>query len=236
AACLGEGTAEVSLEWIHGEADPVTLQPGSRLPAGAILLSRSPVTVAADETWAEALVSKLAGHGTGDRGSPVFRRLLKGYLATVIVIGIAIFSVWTSRGEALTGLQAMISVFVVSCPCALGVAVPLADEWAAARLARSGAFVRRASFWPRLRRVRHVILDKTGTLTLERPELENPDAVDALDDESALALARLTRGSLHPVSRTLLESLGHRGQKLLESHSEVPVREIPGQGVGCVSS
>lgn len=236
AACLGEGTAEVSLEWIHGEADPVTLQPGSRLPAGAILLSRNPVTVIADETWAESLISKLAGQGAGDRGSPVFRRLLKGYLATVIAIGVTVFAVWSTWGEALTGLQAMISVFVVSCPCALGVAVPLADEWAAARLARSGAFVRRASLWPRLRRVRHVILDKTGTLTLERPELENPDAVDALDDESALALARLTRGSLHPVSRTLLESLGHRGQKLLESHSEVPVREIPGQGVGCVSS
>jgi Cu2+-exporting ATPase len=231
SSCLSEGIAEVSLEWIHGEADPVTLLPGARLPAGAILLGRQPVTVTADETWADSLISKLIADTTGDRGSPVFQRLLKVYLAVVLVLGVAVFAAWTVGGDVRTGLQAMISVFVVSCPCALGVAVPLADEWAAARLARAGAFVRRASLWPRLRRVKHVIFDKTGTLTLERPLLENPAAVDALDDHAALALARLTRGSLHPVSRTLLETLGNRGQRLLEVLGPVDVTEIPGHGV-----
>ena len=231
SSCLSDGIAEVSLEWIHGEADPVTLLPGARLPAGAILLGRQPVTVTADETWADSLISKLIANTTGDRGSPVFQRLLKVYLAVVLVIGVAVFAAWTMGGDVRTGLQAMISVFVVSCPCALGVAVPLADEWAAARLARAGAFVRRASLWPRLRRVKHVIFDKTGTLTLERPLLENPAAVDALDDHAALALARLTRGSLHPVSRTLLETLGNRGQRLLEVLGPVDVEELPGQGV-----
>jgi Cu2+-exporting ATPase len=233
SACLSEGTAEVSLEWIHGEADPVTLLPGARLPAGAILLGRRPVTVTADETWADSLISKLTADTAGDRGSPVFQRLLKVYLAVVIVVGLMVFAGWSAMGDWRTGLQAMISVFVVSCPCALGVAVPLADEWAASRLARAGAFVRRGSLWPRLRRVKHVIFDKTGTLTLERPVLENPAAVDALDDHSALALARLTRGSLHPVSRTLLESLGSRGQRLLEVLGPVEVEEIPGLGVRC---
>ncbi|MCW1885704.1 heavy metal translocating P-type ATPase metal-binding domain-containing protein [Luteolibacter flavescens] len=231
SACLSDGTAEVSLEWIHGEADPVILHPGSRLPAGAILLGRRPVTVTADETWADSLISKLVADAFGDRGSPVFQRLLKIYLGVVLVTGVAVFAFWAMGGDARTGLQAMISVFVVSCPCALGVAVPLADEWAAARLARAGAFVRRASLWPRLRRVKHVVFDKTGTLTLERPLLENPAAVDALGDHAALALARLTRGSLHPVSRTLLEALGNRGQRLLEALGPVEVTEIPGQGV-----
>lgn len=233
SSCLSEGVAEVSLEWIHGEADPVTLLPGARLPAGAILLGRHPVTVTADETWADSLISKLTADTSGDRGSPVFQRLLKVYLSVVLVIGIAVFAVWSAWGDWRTGLQAMISVFVVSCPCALGVAVPLADEWAATRLARAGAFVRRASLWPRLRRVKHVIFDKTGTLTLERPELVNPAAVDGLDDLSALALARLTRGSLHPVSRTLLEAIGGRGQRLLETLGLVDVREFPGVGVRC---
>jgi Cu2+-exporting ATPase len=231
SACLSDGVAEVSLEWIHGEADPVTLLPGARLPAGAILLGRQPVTVTADETWADSLISKLVADTAGDRGSPVFQRLLKVYLSVVLVTGVAVFAIWARGRDVKTGLQAMISVFVVSCPCALGVAVPLADEWAAARLARAGAFVRRASLWPRLRRVKHVIFDKTGTLTLERPLLENPGTVDGLDDLAALALARLTRGSLHPVSRTLLESLGSRGQRLLEVLGPVDVEEIPGQGV-----
>jgi Cu2+-exporting ATPase len=235
SSCLSEGVAEVSLEWIHGEADPVTLLPGARLPAGAILLGRQPVTVTADETWADSLISKLTADSSGDRGSPVFQRLLKVYLAVVIVVGIAVFAGWSMAGAWRTGLQAMISVFVVSCPCALGVAVPLADEWAAARLARGGAFVRRASLWPRLRRVKHVIFDKTGTLTLERPELVNPAAVEGLDDLAALALARLTRGSLHPLARTLLEALGSRGQRLLETLGTVAVRDFPGVGVRCTS-
>jgi Cu2+-exporting ATPase len=230
---LAAGVAEVSLEWIHGEADPVTIRPGSRLPAGAILLSRRPVTVTADEAWADSLISKLTAESGTDRGSPVFQRLLRIYLSAVLLIGACTFAAWSWAGEWRTGLQAMISVFVVSCPCALGVAVPLADEWAAARFARAGAFVRRASLWARLRRVKHVIFDKTGTLTLERPVLVNPEAVDALDSCAALALARLTRGSLHPVSRTLLEALGTRGQRLLETPGPVTVEEIPGQGLRC---
>ena len=233
SSCLSDGVAEVSLEWIHGEAEPVTLLPGARLPAGAMLLGRRPVVVTADECWADSLISRLTADASGDRGSPVFQRLLRVYLAVVIVVGLVVFGVWAGSGDWRTGLQAMISVFVVSCPCALGVAVPLADEWAAARLARAGAFVRRASLWPRLRRVRHVVFDKTGTLTLERPELVNPAAVDALDDAAALALARLTRGSLHPVARTLLEALGARGQRLLETCGLREVREFPGSGVRC---
>jgi Cu2+-exporting ATPase len=232
---LTTGVAEVSLEWIHGEADPVTIRPGSRLPAGAILLSSQPVTLTADEAWADSLISKLTAESGTDRGSPVFQRLLRIYLAAVLLLGAATFAAWSWAGEWRTGLQAMISVFVVSCPCALGVAVPLADEWAAARFARAGAFVRRASLWPRLRRVKHVIFDKTGTLTLERPVLVNPEAVDALHSFAALALARLTRGSLHPVSRTLLEALGTRGQRLLETLGPLAVEEIPGQGLSCTA-
>jgi len=235
AACLSRGIAEVSLEWIHGESDPVTLQPGARLPAGAILLGREAVEVTADERWEDSLLSKLTAEGPGDRGSPVFQRLLRIYLAVVLLVGVAAFARWTAGGDWRTGLQAMISVFVVSCPCALGVAVPLADEMAAARLARAGAFVRHASLWPRLRRVKHLIFDKTGTLTFERPQLRNPEAVEALDNTASLALARLTRGSLHPVSRTLLEAIGTRGQMLLEADGTIPVEEIPGSGVRGVS-
>lgn len=235
SGCLAEGVADVSLEWIHGEADPVTMFPGMRLPAGAILLGRQSVTVTADETWADSLISKLVADTRGDRGSPVFQRLLKIYLIAVLVIGIVVFAAWTAVGKWPDSLQAMISVFVVSCPCALGVAVPLADEWAASRLARAGAFARRASLWPRLRRVKHVIFDKTGTLTLERPVLINPQEVEGLDRHASLALARLTRGSLHPVCRTLLESLGSRGQQLLDVYGEAGVEEIPGTGVRCNS-
>jgi Cu2+-exporting ATPase len=228
---LTEGEADFSLEWIHGEAEPVRFAAGSRLPAGAILLSRSPAVLTAGEMWEDSLLAKLTAPMTGERGSPGLDKLLRVYLSVVLVLGVAAMLFWGMRGDWLTGAQAMISVFVVSCPCALGVSIPLADDMAASAMERLGVFVRNASLWPRLRQVRKVIFDKTGTLTLERPVLENPDDVSNLDDGAALALARMTRGSLHPVSRSLLEALGMRGQKLLAEHGDGAPREFPGCGV-----
>jgi Cu2+-exporting ATPase len=228
---LSGNEADFSLEWIHGEADPVRFSAGSRLPAGAILLSRTPVAFLAEEKWEDSLLAKLTAASVGDRGTPGLDKLLRIYLSIVLVMGVAALVFWGWSGDWLTGAQAMISVFVVSCPCALGVAIPFADDMAASAMERLGVFVRHASLWSRLQRVRRVVFDKTGTLTLERPVLGNPDAVSSLDDQAALALARMTRGSLHPVARSLLEALGNRGQKLLEDHGHGETREFPGLGV-----
>jgi Cu2+-exporting ATPase len=232
---LAAGEADFSLEWIHGEAEPVRFSAGSRLSAGAILLSRTPALVEAGEKWEDSLLAKLIAPSGSERGSPGLDKLLRIYLTIVLVIGILAMVAWGWRNEWLLGLQAMISVFVVSCPCALGVAIPLADDLAASRVERLGVFVRTATLWPRLRRVRKVIFDKTGTLTLERPVLDNPNEVDGLDVPSALALAHMTRGSLHPVARSLLEALGTRGQKLLTQPGGGNLREFPGLGVSWVT-
>ncbi|GAA5481385.1 heavy metal translocating P-type ATPase [Haloferula sargassicola] len=231
AGTVSEHEAEVSLEWINGEAEPVLVHPGTRLPAGAILLSRQPITLTADQPWADSLLARLARRDDTERGSPVLQAVLRAYLVVVLLFGLGGLIGWIAAGHAVTGLQAMISVFVVSCPCALGVAIPLADELAASRAERQGAFVRTASLWSRLRQVKKVIFDKTGTLTLERPVLVDPEKVAALPDEAALALARLTAGSLHPVGRTLHEALGARGQRLLAEHGSAEIHDHPGQGV-----
>ena len=65
---LAAGEADFSLEWIHGEADPVRFSAGSRLPAGAILLSRTPAVVEAGEKWEDSLMAKLTAPSGGDRG------------------------------------------------------------------------------------------------------------------------------------------------------------------------
>ena len=228
---VAAGEAEFSLEWIHGEPDAVRFAAGMRLPAGAVLLSRAPATVEAGERWEDSLLAKLTAPNLTERGSPGLDRLLRVYLIVVLVLGVAALAGWCWLGHPWTGAQAMISVFIVSCPCALGVAIPLADDLAASAMERLGLYVRTATLWPRLRRIRRVVFDKTGTLTLERPALVNPETVDALDDTAALALARLTRSSLHPVSRALLEALGGRGQKLLENGDDAAPEEHPGLGV-----
>lgn len=231
ASTVSAEAAEVSLEWINGEAEPVVVNAGTRLPAGAILLSRKALTLRAEETWADSLLQRLTAQDHSERSSPTLQKLLRVYLVIVIIIGIAGLIGWIIVGQPITGVQAMISIFVVSCPCALGVAVPLADDLAAARAERAGAFVRSPTLWARLRNVRHVIFDKTGTLTLERPVLLSPESVTSLADDAALALARLTAGSLHPIGRTLLEALGARGQRLLSNNSNIEIIDHPGQGV-----
>ncbi|MBK1882100.1 heavy metal translocating P-type ATPase metal-binding domain-containing protein [Luteolibacter pohnpeiensis] len=232
AATLTSEIAEVSLEWIHGEPHPVTMKSGTVLPAGTILLSRSSVTVVARETWDQSLLSQLTAPSNSEASSPLLTKVLRAYLTAVLIIGMAGLGFWCLRGHAATGVQVMISIFVVSCPCALGIAIPMADERATKFAARAGAFVRNSTFWSRLPRVRKIVFDKTGTLTLERPVLTNPEVLQGLDSDAALALTRLCSGTCHPVSRTLIEALGSRGQKLLQTAKSGPaIAEEPGLGV-----
>ncbi|TAE90235.1 MAG: HAD family hydrolase [Verrucomicrobia bacterium] len=166
-----------------------------------------------------------------ERGHAFLDRLLRYWLAAIIVIGMAGFLWHASHQQWIHGLQVMISVFVVSCPCALGVAIPLADDMAASRLQRWGVFLRSTTFWSRIRKVKKIIFDKTGTLTMERPLLENPEVLTSIDESAVEALARMTHGSLHPISRSLLEHLGRRGQLLLQNAKQGRISETPGMGV-----
>ena len=231
AAVVTHHHASFSLEWINGEADAVSFQAGSRLPAGAILLSRDAVALEASESWQDSLLAKLTTPMLQERGHAFLDRLLRYWLAAIIAIGMAGFLWHAAHQQWIHGLQVMISVFVVSCPCALGVAIPLADDLAASRLQQWGVFLRSTTFWSRIRRVKKIVFDKTGTLTLERPLLENPEVIATLRDEEAEALAIMTHGSLHPISRSLLEHLGRRGQLLLQSSPRGTITETPGMGI-----
>ena len=230
ASILETEAADFSLEWINGEAEPHTFRAGRAVPAGAIHLGNQPVILAASETWENSLLCRLTETVRTAARIPALEKLLKFYLLAIILVGIAGFAYWIPAAGFPTALQVMISVFVVSCPCALGVALPLADELAGSRMERAGVFIRESQLWSRLRRIRTIIFDKTGTLTLERPVLANPESINALDPSARLALARLTSGSLHPVSRTLHESLGKSGLEQLRNASSVEIRDVPGMG------
>ena len=231
AAVVQDQHASFSLEWINGEAESVNFAPGSRLPAGAILLSRTTIALKASEAWKDSLLARLTAPNHSERGHAFLDILLRYWITVILLIGLIGFLWHTLHHQWITGLQVMISVFVVSCPCALGVAIPLADDLAATKLQNLGVFLRSTTFWSRIRKVQHIFFDKTGTLTLERPLLMDDDSISSLDDSAALALARLTSKSLHPISRSLLEHLGARGQRLLMDSTDGEVIEHPGMGV-----
>ncbi|MEZ0387680.1 MAG: heavy metal translocating P-type ATPase metal-binding domain-containing protein [Verrucomicrobium sp.] len=223
--------ASLSLEWINGESSAVTRSRGQAVPSGAVNIGTRSVEVKAREIWRESLLCRLQATAGEAGDKPAASPFLAGYLALVLLLGVAGAIVWWVTGHGVVrALQVMISAFVVSCPCALGVAVPFADELAASRMARAGVFVRSSTLWSRLLRVRKVVFDKTGTLTLENPVLTNPGAVLSLDATGRTALRRIVSSNLHPVSRSLFDFVGPVSQGETE-RSLTPVEEVVGQGM-----
>jgi len=221
--------AELSLVWINGESEPVPYPSGRLIPSGGLNLGQQEIRVRAAEAWTDSMVRKLSeASGNGAFRPRTLERILAIYLGTVIVVALLGFSV---RG-ALThdwgaALQSAISVLIVSCPCAIGLAFPLATELAVGALRRSGVYARDPRIWERALSVRQVVFDKTGTLSLETPRLANPEALVNLTAAETGALATLVDQNLHPFGRGLREALGAATAQACEGRLE----SIPGKGI-----
>ncbi len=233
ASTLDDASAVVSLEWINGESEAQSRSAGQLLPSGALNISTRSIAATALETWQQSTLRKLLeARKPGELRDLWLEKLLRVYLIAVVLIGIAgAIAWWSITGDGSKALQVMISVFVVSCPCALGVAAPLADDIAASRAEKLGVFVRSLGLWKKLSRVRSVVFDKTGTLTLENPMLINPDSITGLDHAAHAALRHLVSGNLHPVSRSLFDAMGPG-----KDRQEARVEEEIGQGLSFVDA
>jgi len=153
-------------------------------------------------------------------------RIIRGYLIGIIVVAtLAGLAWWLGTGDPLRTWSVVTAILVVSCPCAIGLAFPLADEMATVALRRRGVFVREDDLWAKLARVQHLVFDKTGTLTLETPALRNPESLVALDSEARGALYALVRDNPHPVSQCLLETI-------LAIETPVPLAGVIQESVG----
>jgi Cu2+-exporting ATPase len=198
-----------SLASINGESEPRVLRAGQAVPAGAVNVGRSECRVESLETWAESLLARLLEPGERPGWRHAFlEKIVRGYLVGILALAAAAGIAWWVRtGDAPKTWSVVTAVLVVSCPCAIGLAFPLADEMATAALRRRGVFVRENDLYGKLRVVRRLVFDKTGTLTLETPALRDISEIRGLDGEARSALLSLVRDSAHPVSRCLLESL-----------------------------
>ncbi len=205
---LETNKAAVSLEWINGESAMRTYTNGQYVPSGAQNIGIEPILLKARQSWKDALLSRLLDAHPEEQRNPFLEKILKIYLLVVLGVAIAGGLTWTFvLNQPLAAMQVVLSVLIVSCPCALGVAYPLAQEWAILHLRKFGIFVRSPILFGQVGKIQQVIFDKTGTLTLEAPELTNPEELSDLDGVSFNVLREMVKSSLHPVSRAMREAV-----------------------------
>ncbi|UXU76378.1 MULTISPECIES: heavy metal translocating P-type ATPase [unclassified Paracoccus (in: a-proteobacteria)] len=225
-----EGCSEIDRALLTGESIPVPAEPGHRLSAGEVNLTGPlimRVTAAGRDSSLARLTALVAaaessrGHYTGlaDRASRLYSPLVH-LLALCSLMG------WyLSTGDLRLAVNVAAAVLIITCPCALGLAVPAVITAASGRLFRRGMLIKDGTALERLADVDTVVFDKTGTLTMGVPQLVSLQAIP--EDARPMALA-LARASAHPLSQALAQALIEAGVRpaLLTD-----LREVPGHGV-----
>ncbi len=222
-----EGRSEVDGSLITGESLPQPVGPGERVYAGTLNQSAAlhlEVTAVGDETLLAEIVRLMeVAEQRKARYVEVAERIARLYAPAVHALAAATFLGWVLLSSLAwqEALLIAVAVLIITCPCALGLAVPAVQVLASGRLMRGGVLLKSASALERLARVDAVVFDKTGTLTLGRPELISR----ASDDPADLRLAAgLTATSRHPLARALCQALP-------EAPAMADVREVPGRGL-----
>ena len=227
--------ALLSLDWIRGESEPQRFDAGAPVPAGCFNAGPSPVEVRALEPFSVSRIANLLRPSAridagGVEAGAAARRLTRWFVPAVLLAAWAGGAGWyVATGDLSRALVVATSVLVITCPCAFGVAAPLATEIALAGLARVGLFVRNPGFLDRAARVRRVVLDKTGTLTTGRVVLEDPARLAALTAADRSALHELAARSSHPASQAVRAAVGP-----VVLRSGVVVTETRGAGLAAV--
>ena len=232
AAELLDPAAFLNMEWITGETHPVLWPTNKIVPAGAINLSMARPAFKARENWRDStlytLLTNKEPQFQNTRLQLVLRYYILAVLGTAFLGGLA----WVAfTGELLLALQVFTSVLIVSCPCALGVALPLCDTFADARLRKLGLYIKSNNIWERLRQVKCVIFDKTSTLNFSTPRLLNDLDLHQLNEEATLALFVMVDRHPHPLARSLREVLLAQREKPAIPPASEDVTEYIGRGL-----
>lgn len=229
---IASGTGRFDQSLLTGETAPVPAGPGQRVLAGMLNLD-APVDVivtAAGQGTALAEIAQ-AMESAGQAKSAFVRiadRASRLYAPAVHTLAALSFAGWLLAGASFhQALVVGIAVLIITCPCALGLAVPVAQVVAAGALLKQGVMVKDGSAIERLAHVDRVLLDKTGTLTMGRP-MPDAAALDALSDEEASVALALASHSRHPLSQALALALAARG---VRGATLEQVQETAGRGV-----
>ena len=232
-----KGRDQVDQSLITGETAPLTVRAGQEVYAGSLNLTR-PLQIevrAADSATLLAEIGRLML--AAEQGKARYRRLADRaaaiYAPAVHGLGLATFLGWLLAGASWqTALTYAIAVLIITCPCALALAVPAVQIAAASRLFRRRIIVKAADGLERIAETDMVVFDKTGTLTLGRPQLIEDERIS---DDALAAAAGLACASKHPYARAIVAAaeqrvgaggarIGGRGSSRLRSEAIAKAR------------
>lgn len=232
-----EGESEADESMLTGESLPVDKLPESKVIGGTLNgsgLLRIAVTASAAQS---ALARIVAAMESAQSDKPAVQRLVDRisavFVPAVVALAVAAFAGWLLAGATLsTATLAAVSVLVIACPCALGLATPIAIVMGTGVAARRGVLIKDAETLERAREIDIVVFDKTGTLTNGRPDVVALVPAGGRERSEILRLAAAAQqGSAHPLAHALRRAASIEG---LDLPRVADFRALPGRGLRAV--
>ncbi|MGD9587912.1 MAG: heavy metal translocating P-type ATPase [Pyrinomonadaceae bacterium] len=228
-----EGDTSIDESMVTGESLPVEKSPGSNVIGGTINTNRS-FLMKAERVGNETLLAQIVKMvGEAQRSRAPIQRLADVvsayFVPAVIVVAIIALVTWFLLGSLAYAIVAAVSVLIIACPCALGLATPMSIMVGTGQGAKNGVLIKKAEALETLEKVDAIVVDKTGTLTEGKPTLSMIVTFDALEDEVLRLAASLEALSEHPLASAIVDQARNRNIKL------APVLEFEaftGLGVG----
>jgi P-type Cu+ transporter len=217
-----EGRSSIDESMITGEPVPVEKAEGDNVTGGT-LNKNGTLVIRAEKVGADTMLSRIVEMvAKAQRSRAPIQGLADAvsfyFVPAVVLAAILAFGAWAMWGpepSMVHAIVAAVSVLIIACPCALGLATPMSVMTATGRGAQAGVLVKDAEALERFAKVDTIIVDKTGTLTEGKPDLTDVVAAPGFDENELLALAAsLEKASEHPLAEAIVEGAGKRGLKL----------------------
>jgi P-type Cu+ transporter len=220
-----EGRVSIDESLVTGESMPVTKEPGAKVIAGAVNKTGSFI-MRADKVGADTLLARIVQMvAEAQRSRAPIQRMadqVAGWFVPAVIVAAGLAAaVWASVGPEPRFTYAMVaavSVLIIACPCALGLATPMSIMVGVGRGAQAGVLIKNAEALERFEKIDTLVVDKTGTLTEGRPAVVAIETTPGVEEAETLRLAAsLERGSEHPLAEAIVRDAKARGLTLSEA-------------------